>query len=500
MPMPWEVNWVQKEKEAIAASLPAAPVETSPSKKPWEINWVDVTLKGSGSAQKQPISDSKSIGDGLTLDTVFEGLKRAESGGTHIDAKTGKLVTSPAGAEGITQLMPKTAERPGYGIKPVKDKSEGEYLRVGKEYLAAMYKKYGDWEMSLAAYNAGSGSVDAAKGKAERFGGSWKDYLPKPKETLPYIQKILGKGDKVSVKQSSPSLLKVALGLPKAIFDSVIPSAQADGGEIPYQNSFIDDAIEYGIDRHVQGLIKEGKPVPTNQKIFYETVVQGNREKLTEKDFSSEEISFISKTLKSQLAQAVSQLSGLKQEVNKRIEDLPTKKDWTKGYPERLKELKQSFDSYEKSGKVDLNLFNILSGKDLDYWDSYIMRESGVQKMKTKFGIFDYKDYADNPSDKNASENILNQRKTNDQTPKEIVHTTLGRFKAEFNPATQEFIVKDKYDFNAGGVLGGNTQPSDLDAAEGGGGSLPYRILRAYAGRKMSADKVKGRELELRIK
>lgn len=193
MPMPWEVNWVQKEKEAIAASLPAAPVETSPSKKPWEINWVDVTLKGSGSTQKQPTSDSKSLGDGLTLDTVFEGLKQAESGGTHIDAKTGKLVTSPAGAEGITQLMPKTAERPGYGIKPVQDKSEGEYLRVGKEYLAAMYKKYGDWEMSLAAYNAGSGSVDAAKGKAERFGGSWKDYLPKPKETLTYLERVLGK-------------------------------------------------------------------------------------------------------------------------------------------------------------------------------------------------------------------------------------------------------------------------------------------------------------------
>lgn len=196
MPMPWEVNWVQKEKEAIAASLPSTPTETSPSKKPWEINWVDVTLKGSGSTQKQPTSDSKSLGDGLTLDTVFEGLKQAESGGVHIDAKTGKLVTSPAGAEGITQLMPKTAERPGYGIKPVQDKSEGEYLRVGKEYLAAMYKKYGDWEMSLAAYNAGSGSVDAAKGKAERFGGSWKDYLPKPKETLPYIDKILGRNPK----------------------------------------------------------------------------------------------------------------------------------------------------------------------------------------------------------------------------------------------------------------------------------------------------------------
>ena len=127
----------------------------------------------------------------LTVDTIFPKLLQQESGGKHVDEK-GNLITSPAGAEGITQLMPQTARKPGYGIAPVKDQSEGEYLRVGKEYLAKMYEKFGDWEKALAAYNAGVGNVTKAIGKAERFGGRWQTHLPKPEETLPYITNILG--------------------------------------------------------------------------------------------------------------------------------------------------------------------------------------------------------------------------------------------------------------------------------------------------------------------
>lgn len=179
---PWEMKW-----NDVTTNVQEAKAEAPKGLMPWQMKWNDA----SPTPQKQPVSNDQGLGNGLTLDSVFEGLKRVESGGKHIDEKTGKLVRSPVGAEGITQLMPKTASNPGYGIKPVQDKSEGEYLRVGKEYLQAMYKKYGDWEQALAAYNAGTGTVDKAKGKAERFGGDWKEHLPKPKETLPYISRIL---------------------------------------------------------------------------------------------------------------------------------------------------------------------------------------------------------------------------------------------------------------------------------------------------------------------
>ena len=48
-------------------------------------------------------------------------------------------------------------------------------------------------EKALAAYNAGPGNVMKAEGKADRFGGDWKEYLPRQEETLPYINKILKK-------------------------------------------------------------------------------------------------------------------------------------------------------------------------------------------------------------------------------------------------------------------------------------------------------------------
>lgn len=125
------------------------------------------------------------------VEEVFPKLLQAESKGKHLD-ESGKLIKSAVGAEGISQLMPSTAKNPGYGIEGVKDKSEEEYLRVGKEYLRKLYTKFGDMEKALAAYNAGVGNVIKAEGKADRFGGNWKDYLPKKQETLPYLERILG--------------------------------------------------------------------------------------------------------------------------------------------------------------------------------------------------------------------------------------------------------------------------------------------------------------------
>lgn len=126
---------------------------------------------------------------GGKFEQVFEKLIQAESRGKHMD-ESGKLTTSPAGAQGITQLMPATAKKPGFGIEPVKDTSEAEYKRVGKEYLQALVGEFGgDFEKAVAAYNAGPGNVKKA---VEKGGDKWKDFLPKREETLPYLKRILG--------------------------------------------------------------------------------------------------------------------------------------------------------------------------------------------------------------------------------------------------------------------------------------------------------------------
>lgn len=185
MAEPWNTIWnkvgevvdtVEQKATEIISKLPWEQSYTKPSPEPDKLNVAPPR------PLPEPSIDNK-------VDTVFNKLIQVESKGIHADS-SGKLTTSPVGAEGITQLMPKTAKNPGFGIEPVKDKSEAEYRRVGKEYLTKLYEKFGDWEKALAAYNAGMSNVTKAIGKAERFGGGWKEYLPD--ETKSYIQKITG--------------------------------------------------------------------------------------------------------------------------------------------------------------------------------------------------------------------------------------------------------------------------------------------------------------------
>lgn len=101
-------------------------------------------------------------------------LIKQESGGSHYD-KGGKVLTSPAGALGLMQLMPGTAK--GLGVNPL---NPYENIDGGLRYLAQQFKTFGSWDKALAAYNAGPGAVSKYKG------------IPPYKETQNYVNNILG--------------------------------------------------------------------------------------------------------------------------------------------------------------------------------------------------------------------------------------------------------------------------------------------------------------------
>lgn len=114
-------------------------------------------------------------------------VQQTESNGRDYDAN-GAPLTSPAGAQYAMQVMPATAQDPGYGVTPAKDSSPEEADRVGREYYAALVNKYGDPITAAAAYNAGPGKVDDALSKT---GGDIAQALPMlPKETQQYVQKV----------------------------------------------------------------------------------------------------------------------------------------------------------------------------------------------------------------------------------------------------------------------------------------------------------------------
>jgi soluble lytic murein transglycosylase-like protein len=86
------------------------------------------------------------------------------------------------GATGLGQVMAATAQDPGYGVTPLRDRLDPvENLRFSAEYMSALLNKYdGDYRLALAAYNAGPGKVDQAGG------------VPGIEETQNYIAKIMG--------------------------------------------------------------------------------------------------------------------------------------------------------------------------------------------------------------------------------------------------------------------------------------------------------------------
>jgi hypothetical protein len=116
------------------------------------------------------------------FDQLHEAVKQAESRGQRFDEK-GKLLTSPKGAEGEMQVLPKTARKPGFGVEPAKSRDPDEIARVGRDYLKAMVDKYGDTEKALVAYNWGPKNADD-------WLASGADKSKLPKETQGYITRV----------------------------------------------------------------------------------------------------------------------------------------------------------------------------------------------------------------------------------------------------------------------------------------------------------------------
>jgi soluble lytic murein transglycosylase-like protein len=116
---------------------------------------------------------------------LLAGLVKQESG---FNPNAG----SPAGARGLTQLMPGTAA--GLGVTNVLDPAQS--LDGGAKYLKAQLDAFGgDVARALAAYNAGPGAV-------QRYGG-----VPPYAETQNYVRAVQANAAAYRASSPTPSIL-----------------------------------------------------------------------------------------------------------------------------------------------------------------------------------------------------------------------------------------------------------------------------------------------------
>ena len=116
---------------------------------------------------------------------LLAGLVKQESG---FNPNAG----SPAGARGLTQLMPGTAA--GLGVTNVLDPAQS--LDGGAKYLKAQLDAFGgDVARALAAYNAGPGAV-------QRYGG-----VPPYAETQNYVRAVQANATAYRASSPAPSIL-----------------------------------------------------------------------------------------------------------------------------------------------------------------------------------------------------------------------------------------------------------------------------------------------------
>ena len=109
----------------------------------------------------------------------------------HAESKGNPNAVSPVGAQGIIQIMPKTAANPGYGMPPIdlKNSTPEEQIRWGMEYRSRIQKTHGFTEdQATAAYNAGAGRVQQAIKASKSSGRNWLSHMPK--ETRDYVPRV----------------------------------------------------------------------------------------------------------------------------------------------------------------------------------------------------------------------------------------------------------------------------------------------------------------------
>jgi len=308
--------------------------------------------------------------------------------------------------------------------------------------------------------------------------------------------------EKQSRQQMSHTQSSTQGGKPDKLFNplaNISDISSANASELPpeeWQPSTMDDFMEWGIRKYVEH--KGYENLATNQRIFFDTVVSGNKANtpITEKDFKQSELKEIKRLLKTRLDKTVQKNEGYFLEISRRREEVEQnpKKGWTDDYKEYVINLSKDYETYKKTGKVSEGMYRAIHPSKSSYWEQYIRREAKTEQPKDFPNVIQYEDYAP------EEYQVRGQRRVTDHDDTSVVHTTLGQFVGDFDPEKQSWSIKEKYDFNRMffGMPTSKAPQYEETALESG--TPVYNFVRTYAGRKAGAGSTKyTRDVEINL-
>lgn len=106
-----------------------------------------------------------------------------------IESALNPMATSTQGATGLWQFMLRTGQVYGLKVNSLVDERRDpiKSTRAAARYLKDLYDIYRDWNLVLAAYNCGPGTINKAIRRAGGDKDFWEIYNYLPKETRGYV-------------------------------------------------------------------------------------------------------------------------------------------------------------------------------------------------------------------------------------------------------------------------------------------------------------------------
>jgi len=100
---------------------------------------------------------------------------------------------SRVGATGLWQFMYQTGKQFDLNVNSYVDERSDpiKSTKAACEYLAILYKTFGDWDLALAAYNSGPGNVSKAIRRSGGYENYWNIRSNLPRETAGYLPAFL---------------------------------------------------------------------------------------------------------------------------------------------------------------------------------------------------------------------------------------------------------------------------------------------------------------------